>query len=84
MILALAAGKAASSITSLVFFIEDDVFVYLLNWNRRRIPGPRVPAALVAGRQGRLARRPALKAPAGAAGRRASNSASDRGGTRPW
>ena len=31
MILALAAGKAASSITSLVFFIEDDVFAYLLN-----------------------------------------------------
>ena len=31
MILALAAGKAASSITSLIFFIEDDVFVYLLN-----------------------------------------------------
>jgi hypothetical protein len=31
MILALAAGKAASSITSLVFFIQDDVFVYLLN-----------------------------------------------------
>lgn len=31
MLLALAAGKAASSITSLVFFIEDDVFVYLLN-----------------------------------------------------
>ena len=31
LLLALAAGKAASSITSLVFFIEDDVFVYLLN-----------------------------------------------------
>src|SRR3954468_5833194 len=31
MILALAAGKAASSITSLIFFIEDDVFAYLLN-----------------------------------------------------
>jgi hypothetical protein len=31
MLLALAAGKAASSITSFVFFIEDDVFVYLLN-----------------------------------------------------
>jgi len=31
MILALAAGKAASSITSLIFFIQDDVFVYLLN-----------------------------------------------------
>ena len=31
MLLALAAGKAASSITSLVFFIEDDVFAYLLN-----------------------------------------------------
>ena len=31
MLLALAAGKAASSTTSLVFFIEDDVFVYLLN-----------------------------------------------------
>jgi hypothetical protein len=31
MILALAAGKAASSITSLVFFAQDDVFAYLLN-----------------------------------------------------
>jgi hypothetical protein len=31
MMLALAAGKAASSITSFVFFIEDDVFAYLLN-----------------------------------------------------
>jgi hypothetical protein len=31
MILVLAAGKAASSITSLVFFVQDDVFVYLLN-----------------------------------------------------
>jgi hypothetical protein len=31
MLLALAAGKAASAITSLVFFIEDDVFAYLLN-----------------------------------------------------
>ena len=31
MLLALAAGKAASSLTSLIFFIEDDVFVYLLN-----------------------------------------------------
>jgi hypothetical protein len=31
MILALAAGKAASSLTSLIFFIQDDVFVYLLN-----------------------------------------------------
>ena len=31
MILALAAGKAASSITSFIFFIQDDVFAYLLN-----------------------------------------------------
>ena len=31
MLLALAAGKAASSITSLIFFIQDDVFAYLLN-----------------------------------------------------
>ena len=31
MLLALAAGKAASSITSWIFFIEDDVFAYLLN-----------------------------------------------------
>jgi hypothetical protein len=31
MLLALAAGKAASSITSIVFFVEDDVFAYLLN-----------------------------------------------------
>jgi hypothetical protein len=31
MLLVLAAGKAASSITSLVFFAQDDVFAYLLN-----------------------------------------------------
>ena len=31
MLLVLALGKAASSITSLVFFFQDDVFVYLLN-----------------------------------------------------
>ena len=31
MLLALAAGKAASSITSLIFYFQDDVFVYLLN-----------------------------------------------------
>jgi hypothetical protein len=31
LLLALAAGKAASSITSFIFFIQDDVFVYLLN-----------------------------------------------------
>jgi hypothetical protein len=31
MLLALAAGKAASSATSLIFFFEDDVFAYLLN-----------------------------------------------------
>ena len=31
MLLVLAAGKAASSITSLVFYFQDDVFVYLLN-----------------------------------------------------
>jgi hypothetical protein len=31
MILALAAGKAASSATSLIFFFQDDVFAYLLN-----------------------------------------------------
>ena len=31
MLLALAAGKAASSATSWIFFAQDDVFVYLLN-----------------------------------------------------
>ena len=31
MILALAAGKAASSLTSFIFFSQDDVFAYLLN-----------------------------------------------------
>jgi hypothetical protein len=31
MILALAAGKLASSATSFVFFFQDDVFAYLLN-----------------------------------------------------
>jgi hypothetical protein len=53
MILALAAGKAASSITSLIFFIEDDVFAYLLN---AIVDGSLVGASLllwvVAGRVG--------------------------------
>jgi hypothetical protein len=53
MLLALAAGKAASSITSLIFFIEDDVFAYLLN---AIVDGSLVGAALllyvVAGRIG--------------------------------
>jgi hypothetical protein len=31
MLLALAAGKLASSATSLIFFFQDDVFAYLLN-----------------------------------------------------
>jgi hypothetical protein len=31
MLLALAAGKAASSVTSIIFFVQDDVFAYLLN-----------------------------------------------------
>jgi hypothetical protein len=31
MLLALAAGKAASSATSFVFYAQDDVFAYLLN-----------------------------------------------------
>ena len=31
MLLVLALGKAASSITSFVFYFQDDVFVYLLN-----------------------------------------------------
>ncbi len=31
MLLVLAAGKAASSVTSFVFFAQDDVFAYLLN-----------------------------------------------------
>ena len=31
MLLALAAGKAASSITSFIFFAQDEVFAYLLN-----------------------------------------------------
>ena len=31
MLLALAAGKAASSVTSFVFYFQDDVFAYLLN-----------------------------------------------------
>jgi hypothetical protein len=56
MLLALAAGKAASSLTSLVFFIEDDVFVYLLN---AIVDGSLVGASLllysVAGRIGRPA-----------------------------
>jgi hypothetical protein len=30
-LLALAGGKAASSLTSLIFFAQDDVFAYLLN-----------------------------------------------------
>src|ERR687892_581473 len=44
MLLALAAGKAASSITSLIFFIQDDVFAYLLNGI---VDGPLVFAPLL-------------------------------------
>ena len=84
MLLALAAGKAASSITSLIFFIEDDVFVYLLNGI---VDGSLVFVSLLlwslAGRVGSPGRA-SLKAPAGAASRRAPHSASDRGGDRPW
>ena len=84
MLLALAAGKAASSITSFVFFFQDDVFAYLLNGI---VDGSLVGATLLlwslAGRSGG-ARGAPLKAPAGAASRRASDSASDRGGARPW
>jgi hypothetical protein len=53
MLVALAAGKAASSITSIVFFAQDDVFVYLLNGI---VDGSLVGAALllwwIAGRIG--------------------------------
>jgi hypothetical protein len=52
--------------------------------HRGRLARLRLAAALVARRPGRLHRRPSLKAPAGAPGRRAQNSASDRGGNRPW
>ena len=63
MLLALAAGKAASSITSFVFFLQDDVFVYLLNgivdgsWSARPSSSGRSPAG--------SARRASLKAPPG-------------------
>src|SRR3954452_4952343 len=56
MLLALAAGKAASSITSLVFYFQDDVFAYLLNGI---VDGSLVGASLLlyslAGRVGRPA-----------------------------
>ena len=56
MLLALAAGKAASSITSFVFYFQDDVFVYLLNGI---VDGSLVGASLLlwslAGRVGRPA-----------------------------
>ena len=84
MLLVLAVGKAASSITSLVFFIQDDVFVYLLNGI---VDGSLVGASLLlwslAASVGAPAA-PALKAPAGASSRRAPHPASDRRGDRPW
>src|SRR5688500_6979546 len=56
MLLALAAGKAASSITSFVFYFQDDVFAYLLNGI---VDGSLVVASLLlwslAGRVGRPA-----------------------------
>ncbi len=56
MLLALAAGKAASSITSFVFYFQDDVFAYLLNGI---VDGSLVGASLLlwslAGRVGRPA-----------------------------
>src|SRR5262249_52073052 len=53
MLLALAAGKAASSITSLIFFIEDDVFVYLLNGTvAGLLAAPSRPLGVLAGRIG--------------------------------
>ena len=83
MLLALAAGKAASSVTSLIFFAQDDVFAYLLNGI---VDGSLVGASLLlwhAGRQDRRARGARLKARAGARGRRAANAGRDRRGGRP-
>ena len=84
MLLALAAGKAASSITSLDLLRRGRRLRLSAQRDRRRVAGLRVAAALVARRPGRLPRRSPLKAPAGARCRRAEDSARDRGGHRPW
>ena len=70
LLLVLAAGKTASSLASLAFFLFDEhVFAYLLNF---LVDGSLVAdraLALVAGRPHRPPRRPRLTARAGALGR---------------
>ena len=84
LLLVLAAGKAASSLTALGFYLfDDDVFIYLLNF---LVDGFLVGAGavpVVARRPRRRARRALLKAPAGARGRRAADPARVRRGDGP-
>ena len=81
LLLVLAAGKAASSLAALGFFVFDqNVFIYLLNF---LVDGSLVVVALflysLAGRVGR-ARCPLLKARAGASRRRGPDASGVRGG----
>ena len=74
LLLVLAAGKTASSLATLGFFLFDEhVFIYLLNFLARRLAGADRALALVAGRPGRAPRRARLTARAGALGRRAAH-----------
>ena len=78
LLLLLAVGKAASSLTSLGFYLfDEDVFAYLLNFLVDGSLVARRALALVAGRSHRPPARRRLKARAGALRRRATHAERD-------
>ncbi len=83
MLLALAAGKAASSRHLAGLLRAGRRLRLSAEWDRGRLPRGRLAAALAPRGQGRRARGARLKARAGAGGRRAAHAASDRRGGRP-